>query len=249
MAENLANLAKNLSQNEKKSRDKGENSANLSKNSVQNAKNSAKITLNNPQGFVLLISGPSGAGKSTLLARLTSEFKDELYFSVSCTTRAAREGERDGVDYHFISENAFKMGIERGEFLEYAFVHSNFYGTRAKETEQALNAGKVVVFDIDVQGFRQVRERLKGLLTSVFITTKSAQELENRLRKRASNDDIKKRLENAKSEMKALAEYDFLVINEDLAAAYAQLKSIFVAQKLRISRYNAEQISQLWKGV
>ena len=234
MAENLANLAKNLSQNE--SRDKGEKTA-------------PKITLNNPQGFVLLISGPSGAGKSTLLARLTSEFKDELYFSVSCTTRAAREGEREGIDYHFISENAFKQGIERGEFLEYAFVHSNFYGTRAREAEQALNAGKVVIFDIDVQGFRQVRERLKGLLTSVFITTKSAQELENRLRKRASNDDIAKRLKNAKSEMKALAEYDFLVINEDLEVAYAQLKSIFVAQKLRISRYNAEQISQLWKGV
>lgn len=234
MAENLANLAKNLSQNE--SRDKGEKTA-------------PKITLNNPQGFVLLISGPSGAGKSTLLARLTSEFKDELYFSVSCTTRSPRDGEREGIDYHFISENAFKQGIERGEFLEYAFVHSNFYGTRTRETEQALNAGKVVIFDIDVQGFRQVRERLKGLLTSVFITTKSAKELENRLRKRASNDDIAKRLKNAKSEMKALAEYDFLIINEDLERAYAQLKSIFVAQKLRISRYNAEQISQLWKGV
>ena len=234
MAENLANLAKNLSQNE--SPDKGEKTA-------------PKITLNNPQGFVLLISGPSGAGKSTLLARLMSEFSGELYFSVSCTTRSPRDGEREGVDYHFISENAFKQGIERGEFLEYAFVHSNYYGTRLKETEQALNAGKVVIFDIDVQGFRQVRGRLKGLLTSVFITTKSAQELENRLRKRASNDDIAKRLKNAKSEMKALAEYDFLVINEDLERAYAQLKSIFVAQKLRISRYNAEQISQLWKGV
>ena len=233
MAENLANLAKNLSQNDEKLRDKGEKTA-------------PKITLNNPQGFVLLISGPSGAGKSTLLARLTSEFKDELYFSVSCTTRVAREGEVEGIDYHFISENAFKQGIERGEFLEYAFVHSNFYGTRAREAEQALNAGKVVIFDIDVQGFRQVRERLKGLLTSVFITTKSAKELENRLRKRASNDDIAKRLKNAKSEMKALAEYDFFVINEDLERAYAQLKSIFVAQKLRISRYNAEQISQLW---
>ena len=229
MAENLAKLATNLN-------DDGE--------STEVAK-TPKITLGG-KGFVLLISGPSGAGKSTLLAKLTSEFKDELYFSVSCTTRSPRKDEVDGVDYHFISEESFKKGIAKGEFLEYAFVHSNFYGTRLKETEQALSAGKIVVFDIDVQGFHQISDRLKGLLASVFITTKSAKELEKRLLNRASNDDIKKRLKNAKEEMKTIIEYDFCIINEDLQLAYEQLKSIFVAQKLRISRYNAKEILQLW---
>lgn len=199
-----------------------------------------------PKGYVLLISGPSGAGKSTLLARLTSEFKDELYFSVSCTTRKPRDGEINGVNYHFISEDDFKKGIDEGLFLEYAFVHSHFYGTRAKETQQALNAGKIVIFDIDVQGFHLVRDKLKDSLTSVFITTKNAKELKNRLLSRATNDDIEKRLANAKDEMKALCEYDYLIINEDLERSYAQLKSIFMAQKLKLSCYNADTILQEW---
>lgn len=201
---------------------------------------------NAPKGYVLLISGPSGAGKSTLLARLTSEFKDELYFSVSCTTRKPRDGEINGVNYHFISEDDFKKGIDEGLFLEYAFVHSHFYGTRAKETQQALNAGKIVIFDIDVQGFHLVRDKLKDSLTSVFITTKNAKELKNRLLSRATNDDIEKRLANAKDEMKALCEYDYLIINEDLERSYAQLKSIFMAQKLKLSCYNADTILQEW---
>lgn len=199
-----------------------------------------------PKGYVLLISGPSGAGKSTLLTRLTAEFNDELYFSVSCTTREPRDGEIDGVNYHFISENDFKKGIDEGLFLEYAFVHSHFYGTRAKETEQALNAGKIVIFDIDVQGFHLVRDKLKDSLTSVFITSKNAKELKNRLLSRGANDDIEKRLINAKEEMKALREYDYLIINEDLERSYAQLKSIFMAQKLKLSCYNADAITQEW---
>lgn len=201
---------------------------------------------NAPKGYILLISGPSGAGKSTLLARLTAEFKDELYFSVSCTTRKPRDGEINGVNYHFISEDDFKKGIDEGLFLEYAFVHSHFYGTRAKETEQALNAGKIVIFDIDVQGFHLVRDKLKDSLTSIFITTKNAKELKNRLLSRGTNDDIEKRLTNAKEEMKALREYDYLIINEDLEHSYAQLKSIFMAQKLKLSCYNADAITQEW---
>lgn len=216
-------------------------------NLAENGVNSAQIQgVNSRKGFVLLISGPSGAGKSTLLARLTAEFKEECYFSVSCTTRAPRDGEINGVDYHFISENDFKKGIEKDLFLEYAFVHSHYYGTRAQETEQALQNGKIVIFDIDVQGFHQVRGKLKELLTSIFITTKSLKELENRLLKRASNDDIKKRLSNAQNEMKALREYDYIIINEDLQKAYMQLKSIFMAQKLKLSCYNVDEITQKW---
>lgn len=214
---------------------------------AENGVNSAQIQgVNSRKGFVLLISGPSGAGKSTLLARLTAEFKEECYFSVSCTTRTPRDGEMDGVDYHFISEDDFKKGIEKDLFLEYAFVHSHYYGTRAQETEQALQNGKVVIFDIDVQGFHQVHSKLKERLTSIFITTKSLKELENRLLKRASNDDIKKRLSNAQNEMKALREYDYIIINEDLQRAYMQLKSIFIAQKLKISRYNVDEILRIW---
>lgn len=194
-------------------------------------------------GFILLISGPSGAGKSTLLGRLMSEFKDEVYFSVSCTTRKARDGEKDGVNYHFISEDAFKMGIEKDEFLEFALVHGNFYGTRLKETLQMLDLGKIVIFDIDVQGFFLVRDKLKERLVSVFIAPPSLKELENRLLSRQSKDaNLAKRLENAQSEMKALPEYDYFIINEDLNRSYTALKSIFEAEKLKISRYNVAEI-------
>lgn len=199
------------------------------------------------KGYVLLISGPSGAGKSTLLARLRNEFKDELYFSVSCTTRKPRSNEINGKDYHFISEEDFKKGIEADTFLEYAFVHSHYYGTRAEETYTALQNGKIVIFDIDVQGFRLVRDKLKDSLTSVFITSKNVKELENRLLSRKTNDDIEKRLNNALNEMKALNEYDYLIINDDLDLSYEQLKSIFMAQKLKISRYNVKEILQIWK--
>ena len=198
------------------------------------------------KGYVLLVSGPSGAGKSTLLARLTAEFKDELYFSVSCTTRAPRDGEKDGVNYHFISENEFKEGIRKGIFLEYAFVHSHYYGTLIKETEEALQKGKVVIFDIDVQGFHLVRDKLGNTLTSIFITSKNAKELENRLLSRNGDKNIHKRLINAQNEMKALNEYDYLIINDDLEKAYKELKSIFITQKLKITRYNANDIIKQW---
>lgn len=198
------------------------------------------------KGYVLLVSGPSGAGKSTLLARLTAEFKDELYFSVSCTTRAPRDGEKDGVNYHFISENEFKEGIRKGIFLEYAFVHSHYYGTLIKETEEALQKGKVVIFDIDVQGFHLVRDKLGNTLTSIFITSKNAKELENRLLSRNGDKNIHKRLVNAQNEMKALNEYDYLIINDDLEKAYKELKSIFITQKLKITRYNANDIIKQW---
>lgn len=196
-------------------------------------------------GFVLVVSGPSGAGKSTLLGHLLSEFKDEVYFSVSCTTRKPREGEKEGINYHFISENDFKMGIERGEFLEHALVHGNFYGTRLKETLQMLDLGKIIVFDIDVQGFFLVRDKLKDRLCSVFIAPPSLKELENRLLSRQSGDEnLAKRLQNAKDEMKALSKYDYFIINEDLEKSYRHLKSIFEAEKLKISRYNVAEILQ-----
>lgn len=199
------------------------------------------------QGYILLLSGPSGAGKSTLLSKLLGDFKDELYFSVSYTTRAPREKEKDGINYHFISKDSFEKKIQNGDFLEYAKVHDNYYGTSLKEVLDALNANKIVVFDIDVQGFMQVKKSLKDKLCSVFVSTKDLFTLKQRLNNRATNDDnLKQRLHNASLEMNFLKEYDYFIINDDVNIAYDELKNIFKAEKLRITRYNVDNILQLW---
>lgn len=199
------------------------------------------------QGYILLLSGPSGAGKSTLLSKLLEDFKDELYFSVSYTTRAPREKEKDGINYNFISKDSFEKKIQNGDFLEYAKVHDNYYGTSLKEVLDALNANKIVVFDIDVQGFMQVKKSLKDKLCSVFVSTKDLFTLKQRLNNRATNDDnLKQRLHNASLEMNFLKEYDYFIINDDVNIAYDELKNIFKAEKLRITRYNVDNILQLW---
>ena len=196
--------------------------------------------------YILLISGPSGAGKSSLLSRLFAEFKDEIYFSLSSTTRAPRAGELDGVHYHFISEAEFQKGIEEDAFLEWARVHTHFYGSSKKLVSQALKAGKVVIFDIDVQGFLSIKDRLE--LSSIFITSPSKKELEKRLLKRGtdSTEAIKKRLEVASEEMNFLAQYDFCIINESLERSYEQLRAIFLACKNRVQSKNVKQIQHQW---
>ena len=171
------------------------------------------------RGKILLISGPSGSGKSTLIKRLIAEFGDELYFSISSTTREMRAGETDGVNYHFISESEFRAGIDRGDFLEWANVHGKFYGTSLKAVTSELERGKTVLFDIDVQGYEIVRGKVpRSELASVFITTPSLSELRVRLQARGSNadTDIALRLQNAQEEMKRLGEYDYLIINDRL---------------------------------
>lgn len=198
-------------------------------------------------GQILIISGPSGAGKSTLLQRLFEE-KENIYFSISSTTRAPRENEKNGVDYHFISEAEFKQGIENGEFLEWALVHKNYYGTSLIPIKKALEDGKSVVFDIDVQGFCIVKEKMPNFITSVFVTTKNKKELEKRLLKRNTDkiEDIGKRLENASEEMKFLSQYDFLIINEDLETSYKQLEAVFEVSKIKSKKFNLEQIQIQW---
>ncbi|MBR0071397.1 MAG: guanylate kinase, partial [Campylobacter sp.] len=180
------------------------------------------------KGQILLISGPSGSGKSTLINRLMKEEKD-IYFSISCTTREIRQGEKDGVDYYFLSVDEFKKGIENGEFLEWALVHKNYYGTSLKPVLKAFSENKVVIFDIDVQGFDIARSKFKDEITSVFITTKNSTELRTRLEKRGTNsqDDIERRLNNAVGEMSHIKDYDFLLINDDLEQTYDKFKSIF----------------------
>ncbi|EKA7211351.1 guanylate kinase [Campylobacter jejuni] len=200
------------------------------------------------QGFVLLISGPSGAGKSTLLKKLFDEFKDELYFSISSTTRKPREGEKNGVHYHFISHEEFQKGIDSDHFLEWARVHENFYGTSLEHTQNALNDGKIVVFDIDVQGFKIVKKKMAEKIISVFITTKNKDELKKRLIKRNTDTilQLEKRLQNASDEMKELNEYDYFIINDKLEESYEALRAILIAHKFKTKGQNLEQIQNIW---
>ncbi len=200
------------------------------------------------QGFVLLISGPSGAGKSTLLKKLFDEFKDELYFSISSTTRKPREGEKNGIHYHFISHEEFQKGIDSDHFLEWAKVHENFYGTSLKHTQDALDNEKIVIFDIDVQGFKIVRQKMADKIVSVFITTKNKDELKKRLIKRNTDTiiQLEKRLQNASDEMKELSEYDYLIINDELKQSYEALRAILIAHKFRTKGQNLGQIQNIW---
>lgn len=199
------------------------------------------------KGQILIISGPSGSGKSTLLNRL---LKDEpnLYFSISSTTRAIREGEKDGVNYHFVSQDEFQKGIENGDFLEWAYVHKNYYGTNLKPVLKALDEGKIAVFDIDVQGFNLAKEKFKNYITSVFITTKNQDELKKRLQKRNTDSDeiIQNRLFNAVGEMEHILEYDYFLINDDLEKSYKGLLSIVRSMRLKSSNIPLRQTIDEW---
>ncbi|MBK1971476.1 guanylate kinase [Campylobacter sp. TTU-622] len=200
------------------------------------------------KGFILVISGPSGAGKSTLLNKLFKEFNDELYFSISSTTRKPREGEIHSKHYYFISKDEFEQGIKEGYFLEWAKVHENYYGTSLKNTIDALENGKIVIFDIDVQGFSIVKKKLANKLVSVFITTKNKEELKQRLIKRNTDtiNVLQKRLENASEEMKWIENYDYLIVNDDLEDSYEKLRTILKAQKIKVQNQNLNQFQINW---
>lgn len=198
-------------------------------------------------GQILIVSGPSGSGKSTLIERLMKE-ENNIYFSISSTTRKIRAGEKNDVNYHYISVSDFEKGIKEGEFLEYAVVHKNYYGTSIKPVLAALKAGKSVIFDIDVQGFDIVRKKFDEEITSVFITTKTKNELEKRLKKRGSNDekDVERRLYNAAIEMQHIKDYDYFLINDDLANSYRAFKAIFRSMKFKTKNLNVAQIAENW---
>ncbi|MBE3021831.1 guanylate kinase [Campylobacter sp. RM13119] len=199
------------------------------------------------KGQILLISGPSGCGKSTLLSRLFKEEKG-LYFSISSTTRAIRDGEIDGVHYHFISKEEFEDGIKKDEFLEWAQVHKNYYGTSLKPVKEQLERGNIVVFDIDVQGFAIAREKFKSEITSVFVTTTNKKELKKRLEKRNTDspETIENRLMNAVGEMEHILEYDYFLINDDIEKSYRGLKSIVRAMRLKSTNINLRETIDNW---
>ncbi len=200
-------------------------------------------------GAVLVLSGPSGAGKSSLINKI----KDQIgayYFSISTTTRPMRKGESDGVEYFFVSEDEFKADIKEDYFLEYALVHGNYYGTSLKAVRNALGEGKLVIFDIDVQGHDAVQNRLGDVTTSVFITTPSLKELKRRLYARGTDDKsiIENRIHMAKREVQRISEYDFIIINDDLDEAAVQLLSIAHAALLKEPSIEISQFIQEWEA-
>ena len=201
------------------------------------------------KGQILIVSGPSGSGKSTLLGRLLKE-ENDLYFSISSTTRAPRQGETDGVNYYFINKDEFKKGIDAGEFLEWAFVHGNYYGTSLKPVLKALEEGKIAIFDIDVQGFNIAKSKFAQNITSVFITTASKNELKSRLQNRGTDSaqTIEKRLINAVGEMEHILEYDYFLINDDLENCYENLRGILRSMRLKTSNLDTKEIINKWNN-
>lgn len=197
---------------------------------------------------ILLISGPSGAGKSTLLERLAQDYND-FYFSISATTRAPRVGEKEGVNYYYLSHEEFETGIKNDEFLEYANVHGNYYGTPLKPIYDALENGKNVILDIDVQGFRIVKDKLGKDFLSVFISPENEKVLKERLVSRGteSEDVISKRLHNATAEVQAIGRYDFFIINDDLDKAYKELKLLYQAANLKVLNKDIKKFISEWK--
>lgn len=198
-------------------------------------------------GAILVLSGPSGAGKSTIINAASSQI-GEYYFSISTTTRQPREGEVHGKDYFFVTKEAFEEDIKAGNFLEYAQVHGNYYGTSLKPVREALGAGKLVIFDIDVQGHRLVRAKMNDITTSAFITPPSLSELETRLRARSTDNEevISKRLHNAKEEILAVGEYDFTILNDKVEEAAKQFVIIANAARLKQSYEDENKFISHW---
>ncbi len=199
------------------------------------------------KGAILIISGPSGCGKSTLLKEVYKEINN-YYFSISTTTRAPRVGEVNGVDYFFVTKEEFEKDIENDSFLEYAKVHDNYYGTSIKPINKALEEGKLVIFDIDVQGHEIVRNKLDSVVTSVFITTPSLKVLEERLNNRNTDniEIIEKRLKNAKIEIKSFQDYDYLIINDNLEVAAKELVSIANITRIKTKLFDKDKIVLNW---
>ncbi len=198
-------------------------------------------------GAILVLSGPSGAGKSTII-RQAADRIGPYHFSISSTTRAPREGERDGVEYHFLTRQAFEAGIEAGEFLEYAEVHGNYYGTSLAPVHVALAEGKLVIFDIDVQGHRLARDVMGDRITSAFITPPSLVELERRLRERSTDSDavIEQRLTNAREEICAIGEFDYMILNDTIEDAVEDFVALAHTARLKPGHQEREALVGRW---
>ena len=191
------------------------------------------------QGLAVILSGPSGVGKSTIVRQAGAQLPN-WRFSVSCTTRAPRPGEVAGRDYHFYSKERFEQELADGAFLEWAEVHGNYYGTLRQPVIETIQAGGLMILDIDVQGARQIRAAIAGSpsepsFVTVFVAPPSLSELERRLRGRGTEteESIQKRLRNARGELDALDEYQFCVVNDRLDQAAADFLAIVQAAACR----------------
>ena len=198
-------------------------------------------------GSLLVLSGPSGCGKSSLVTE-TLKQNDDIYFSISTTTREPREGEKEGKDYYYISKEQFQKEIEEGLFLEWAEVHGNYYGTSIKPIEKALEEGKLVIFDIDVQGHKIVKKKYEHLITSLFITTPNQDTLKQRLIGRGTDslETIEKRITNAKGEMDRIDEYDYLLVNDDFKESLQKFEAVVKVARLKQNREEIKHFSSNW---
>ena len=192
------------------------------------------------RGLMLVLSSPSGAGKTTI-SRALLDGDDALELSVSATTRAPREGEVDGVHYHFISDDRFRALIDEDGLLEWANVFNNAYGTPRAAIEKALSEGRDVLFDIDWQGTQQLRQKMPQDLVSVFVLPPSLAALETRLKSRQqltgeTDEQVAYRLSKAPAEVSHWAEYDFIIVNSDIEQSVAQVRAILTAERLRRER-------------
>ena len=189
------------------------------------------------RGLMLVLSSPSGAGKTSLSRRLLAE-DSAVELSISVTTRARRTSEVEGQDYHFIDRERYDAMVRHGELLEWAEVFSNCYGTPRKPVEGALAKGHDILFDIDWQGTKQLLDNVRGDLATVFVLPPSLAELERRLRRRAEDSDeaIAQRMAKAEEEISHWGDYDYVVVNRDIERAYAEVRAILAAERLKRER-------------
>lgn len=189
------------------------------------------------RGLMLVLSSPSGAGKTTL-TRLLREKEPSLTLSVSVTTRPRRHSEVEGVHYRFIDPETFALMRDRGDLLEWAEVHGNFYGSPRREIDKALAAGQDILFDIDYQGAQQIRANAASDVVSIFILPPSIPEMRRRLERRAEDppEMIARRLRTAIGELERWREYDYVLVNDDLERCFDRLQAILVAERLRRER-------------
>ncbi len=189
------------------------------------------------RGLMLVLSSPSGAGKTTIARRLREEDKS-VEMSISHTTRQRRNGEKDGKDYHFVDRETFTQMRDQGEFLEWAVVFDNYYGTTRKPVEDALAAGRDVLFDVDWQGAASLRDQAKNDVVTVFILPPTAADLEQRLNERAQDppETVRRRMLGASNEIQHWDEYDYVVINHDIDCSVEAVRAILAAERLRRTR-------------
>lgn len=189
-------------------------------------------------GFLLVLSGPSGSGKGTVSEALLKNNKEDIVFSISATTRKPRKTEVDGENYFFLEEEEFKKMAEEGEFLEYAYVHNNYYGSPRKFVMEQIEKGEIVLLEIDVQGALQIKKNYKEAIF-IFLLPPTMDELRNRIVKRGTEteEDIKRRFSNAFKELDFVGEYDFFVVNDKVEDAVKDIEAIIKSERLRVKRY------------